>query len=97
MSCRLTVVFEYGEGSDMEEAKAMFNKGNIPNLVGVVEYDAIEAIKNINKSEVKKLLIMCRDELIDTYDDLTGNDPNKLEVIRLINEYQSCFEVLDDD
>lgn len=63
---KLTVVFQYPDGASMTEAKAMFNKGNIPNLVDVAEYDAIEAYEEaIGKAVVETAGIM--DEMGDGF------------------------------
>ena len=45
MSERLTVVFEYPDEASLAEAKAAFKKGDLPNLVHVESYDAVEAYR----------------------------------------------------
>ena len=66
---RLTVVFEYPDGASLTEAKAMFNKGNIPNLVGVVEYDAIEAYKEA----IGNAMIKVGDMMNEAGDEASGD------------------------
>lgn len=52
---KLTVVFEYPDGASMIEAKRMFTSesSNIPNIVGVAEYDAIEAYERLEKEKLE--------------------------------------------
>lgn len=45
----LTVVFEYPDDEQLDEAASMFQKGNIPNLVDIAKYNAIAAHDNLHE------------------------------------------------